>query len=83
MWKPRYIVTKAPHVGGASIPDDEPCLVIRGQDELALKVLDYYMNTYLGSEFFDRKVYEELADHRHVLAEWRRTHRDKIKTADR
>ena len=34
----RYAVQKAPGIGGAPIPDDEPCIVIRAQDRLALAV---------------------------------------------
>lgn len=77
-WTPRY------HVGrndGELMPEDEPCLVIRGQDILAPAVLLHYLKIYETFTDHDPKVIRELEDHLEVLREWQRSHR--IKLADR
>ena len=83
----RYVVQKAPGVGGNPIPEDEPCIEIRAQDKLALGVIDHYLAIYraicshsaipgAGSE-----VIEELEQHREAIEEWQREHPTKF--ADR
>jgi hypothetical protein len=44
----RYLVRKAPHVGGRPIPEDEPLLVVRAQDHLCLPTLDFYIDRYMA-----------------------------------
>lgn len=84
IWTPRYIVTKAPGVGGSSIPKDEPVLVIRAQDMLSLKVMDFYMDTYIEQvPNPSGLVIKELRDHRKVLKAWRTQNFAKLKFADR
>lgn len=82
-WTPRYIVSKGNGVGGPPIPPDEPVLVIRGQDVLALQMLDHYLALYARSEFVDPAVASDLSKHRDALVVWRRNNRDRIKAADR
>lgn len=59
------------------IPDDEPVLLVRGQDKLALRTLDFYIEASLR-ENPDPKVTELLADHRDRLAVWQATHATKV-----
>ncbi len=80
-WNPRYIVSKAPSVGGRPIPADEPCLVIRGQDRLAGEVMSFYIAEYEQLEGADPAVVDDLIRHADRLAEWQREHG--TKTADR
>ena len=70
----RYVVQKAPHVGGAPIPEDEPCIVIRGQDVLALAMMDYYLDTYCNHPDADPTVLVELASHRDAIEAWQEQH---------
>ena len=82
----RYVVQKAPGVGGTPIAEDEPCIVIRAQDKLALASIDYYLTLYatiteaVGSPSAP-DVIAELYQHRHAIEEWQRTHPTKL--ADR
>lgn len=80
----RYVVQKAPGVDGAPIPPDEPCIVIRAQDKLALAAIDSYLALY-GAVFSvglgDLRVIEELEAHRDAISEWQAHHPTKI--ADR
>jgi hypothetical protein len=74
----RYLVQKAEGVTGNPIPEDEPCIVIRGQDRLALTMLDSYITYY--SKYCpapDKAVVAELWDHRRTLVEWQTEHRPK------
>lgn len=81
---PRYIVHKVGWVGGNPIPDDEPCFVIRGQDLLALKMIDAYINLlYETPDKVDEGVVEDLLAHQLRIAEWQYCHRDQVKFADR
>ena len=82
-WKPRYQVRKSPHVGGDPIPEDEPCLVIRAQDQLATATLSAYIARYRRLPNHSREVVNELFAHLEQLVIWQDTHRDQIKTADR
>lgn len=66
----RYSVEKHPDVGGDPIPTDEPCIVIRGQDRLALSVLDFYLAMYRTYPGFDPRVVVELESHREDLILW-------------
>jgi hypothetical protein len=87
-WMPRYLVTKAPGVGGEPIPADEPVLVIRAQDELSLLMLDQYLLLYRTFyEHFgtgaDWRVIEDLQAHRDELERWQSDNPDSVKKADR
>lgn len=84
-WHPRYRVTKAPHVGGPPIPDDEPCLVIRAQDPLAAYVLNAYLTAYRARYGAKRDlgVDRDLQAHADTLNAWQAAHPDRVKMADR
>ena len=88
-WTPRYLVQKAPGIGGPPIPEDEPCLVIRGQDILAPEILFDYIQKYEKEYGKDRTaprarpVSVECLPHLAVLIEWQGDHPDKVKMADR
>ena len=82
-WAPRYLVQKAPGIGGPPIPEDEPCLVIRGQDILAPEILFDYIQKYEKEHGKDRAVSVECLRHLAVLIEWQGDHPDKVKVADR
>lgn len=77
----RYIVQKSPHVSGPLVPDDEPCIVIRGQDILAVAALDHYLKIYRTMPHNDPKVIEELMIHRDRLRQWQEDNPTKL--ADR
>lgn len=80
----RYVVQKAPGIGGDPIPEDEPCIVVRAQDQLALGVIDYYLAIYraiLAHGAGDQQVLDELEQHRDAIEEWQVEHRTKL--ADR
>jgi hypothetical protein len=83
MWKPRYVVIKRASIPGPPIPPDEPCIVVRGQDVLAVKIHDDYVALYQDLEGADPKVLEELEGHRAALVAWQEAHPDKVKVADR
>lgn len=79
---PRYIVTKAPGTPGLPIPEDEPCLVIRAQDVLALAMMREYIRraTEIG---VSPEVMSELYGHEYRLETWRAENPSKIKLPDR
>lgn len=77
----RYLVRKAPGVDGPPIPEDEPCLVIRAQDVLAVRMMRLYVDMYTLLGDYDEQVVEELNDHLDRLVEWSMEH--STKTADR
>ena len=83
----RYVVQKAPGIGGDPIPADEPCIVIRAQDKLALSVIDQYLALYRAICAYSvipgagSLVIEELEQHRAAIEEWQRDHPTKF--ADR
>ena len=83
----RYVIQKAPGIGGDPIPEDEPCIVVRAQDRLALSVIDYYLAAYRGLEATlglgptAGEVLEELEQHRNAIEAWQRNHPTKY--ADR
>jgi hypothetical protein len=79
----RYVVRKAEGVGGMPIPEDEPCLVIRGQDRLAPTMLRIYLDCYTCNPIHDHAVVVELENHLHELVEWQWNNSDKVKEADR
>jgi hypothetical protein len=84
MFKPRYVVVKAPGVGGhGPIPEDEPCIVIRAQDRLACSVLSFYLSEYQDRAVVDDAVISELEAHREAVLAWQVAHPDKVKWADR
>lgn len=82
-WKPRYLVQKAPGVGGDPIPEDEPCLVIRAQDIMALATLRTYIEYYSIGRPWDYAVVVDLEAHLQALIDWQADHPDKVKWADR
>ncbi len=53
------------------IPDDEPVLLIRGQDVLAVPLIASYLDLYDGS---DPAVVDQLQVHLDRMIEWQRTH---------
>lgn len=77
----RYVVEKAPGVDGAPIPEDEPCLVIRAQDVLAVRMMRLYIDFYTLLDDHQEDVVEELNDHLDRLVYWQLEH--PTKTADR
>lgn len=81
----RYVVQKASWVGGEPIPPDEPCLVIRGQDVLAVEMLREYIRRYEGIATSTRQRPLIMDLHRHLLAlmEWQDANPGKVKVADR
>jgi hypothetical protein len=79
----RYIVEKNNHVPGAPIPEDEPCLVIRGQDLLAPFMLQQYIDNYSQFTEADDAVIADLREHLGILLEWQMDNGDKVKLADR
>lgn len=83
LWTPRYIVTKAPGIGGDPIPPDEPCLIVRGQDTLALPMMTMYRKLYEAIPTHDFDVANELRRHWSVLLKWQAEHPDRVKVADR
>jgi hypothetical protein len=81
MWTNRYVVRKADGIPGDPIPDDEPLLVVRGQDVLARRILRWYIEQYEAFRHPDPQVLYELRQHEAVLREWQETHPTKM--ADR
>jgi hypothetical protein len=81
----RYVVQKAPGIDGPPIPADEPCIVIRAQDVLALAMLDAYVGLYGAVQLVtgkgDDQVVDELEQHRRAIEDWQRDHPTKV--ADR
>lgn len=77
----RYVVRKADGVGGKPIPEDEPCLVIRGQDMLAVRMMRVYIDFYTLLEDYEDAVVDELNEHLDDLLSWQSAHG--VKTADR
>lgn len=78
----RYIVSKAPGIGGPAIPEDEPCLVVRAQDVLAPAILKNYIR--LANDLgVSEDVLTELDNHLDTLYKWRDENRFKLKLADR
>lgn len=82
-WKPRYIVTKAPGVGGDPIPEDEPVLVIRAQDVISEPMLQKYIREYADLRNPDPQVTAELQEHLTALVRWQDRHPERMKVADR
>lgn len=82
----RFVVSKADHVGGDPIPDDEPVLVIRAQDVLALEMLDDYTDAYRNLTGFtdehESPVLARLKEHREELVRWQGENRSRMKLAD-
>lgn len=82
-WAPRYVVTKADGVGGKPILEDEPCLVIRAQDYLALAVMGFYIAEYAELSDATSQVLGDLVDHWDALRVWRLVNVSAIKVAGR
>lgn len=82
-WKPRYLVTKAPGVGGEPIPHDEPVLVIRAQDKMAEEMLEAYIDSYREFDDYSDAVVEDLEAHLRELRRWQEANRERIKMAGR
>lgn len=78
----RYEVFKSAGVPGDQIPEDEPCLVIRGQDLLAPFMLQQYIDNYEQFEDADEEVIIDMREHLAILLEWQMDNADKIKLAD-
>lgn len=82
-WTPRYLVRKAPGVGGDPIPDDEPVLVIRAQDRMAIEMMQTYIERYQRDSDHDPAVVRDLESHKRRLIGWQSAHPEKVKKADR
>lgn len=82
---PRYRVEKREGVKGPAIPDDEPYMVIRAQDKLAVIMMDTYLAAYdsLPAGARDPRVIDELLTHRADLVAWQEANRGRCKYADR
>jgi hypothetical protein len=80
-FQPRYVIQKAPGIGGSPIAEDEPCLIIRGQDILAIPMMNEYIRRYGEFQDADIEVWAELFEHRRALILWQQTHGKKV--ADR
>lgn len=78
----RYVVQKAEGVEGDPIPADEPCLVVRGQDKLALETLEFYRTRYRQEEGFSDEVEARLVAERDDLVAWQAANPDRVKLAD-
>ena len=74
----KYIVTRTDET---PLPTDEPCFVIRAQDKLALNMVSYYWQLSSAAGQPDEFL-RQVDDHYAAVAEWQRTHQDKIKAAD-
>lgn len=83
MWNPIYIVQKAQGIPGGPIPTGEPCLVIRGQDMLAVPMLAHYITEYMKLPDPDEMVLHDLGKHMTALIEWQRVNKSRVKFADR
>lgn len=81
-YKARFIVQKAPHVGGEPIPEDEPCIVIRAQDVLAPLFMHNYILKYSELEDASQPVIDRCNEHLHALLRWQMENGDKLKVAD-
>lgn len=77
----RYTARKREGIPGPQIPDDEPFLVIRAQDILAIPAINWYFCQYFAIEGHDEQVLDELYDHRKAILEWQKSHPTKV--ADR
>lgn len=84
IFRPRYMVLKYPHGGGAQIPPDEPVFVIRAQDGLALEMVRFYAYTYQVEygQMADEKVVDELQAHYKAIEDWQKANPEKVKMAD-
>lgn len=74
MRQARYVVRKADGIGGKPIPEDEPCIVIRGQDVLARDMIDHYIAVYGNTGNADPEVLHELRQHRDAIVDWQDEH---------
>jgi hypothetical protein len=79
----RYIVEKNDGIPGAPIPEDEPCLVIRGQDIMAPFILQHYIDNYSQFAEADDDVIADLREHLGILLEWQMNNAESVKLADR
>lgn len=61
----------------AQIPTNEPVFLIRGQDALAVEVMEFYLRRYIEQAAYDEVVVVELARHIRRVRAW-----PKKKTAD-
>ena len=60
----------------------KPCIVVRGQDKLALHVIDGYIAMYQSTATtVDEDVVHELRQHRDAIEQWQTEHPPKF--ADR
>lgn len=80
VWHSRYSVRNN-DPNASPIYDDEPCLVIRGQDFLAVSMLCAYMTAYEQLPGRDVNVELELHEHLRALIFWQGRHT--VKVADR
>jgi hypothetical protein len=83
--QPLYRVRKAPGVPGKPIPADEPILVVRGQDALAIPHTMAYGDRYLATygDKADPKVMESIQRLAFQMFLYQTEHPDRVKMADR
>lgn len=75
MRQARYVVQKAEGVGGNPIPEDEPCIVIRAQDKLALDMIEHYLDRYgCDANPYDERIETDLRQHREAIVAWQTNH---------
>lgn len=60
------------------IPDDEPVLLIRGQDVLAVPMIDEYLDRYAELAGTDASLIDVLEAHRERVEAWQRSHTPKV-----
>lgn len=63
------------------IPDDEPVLLIRGQDEAALYVIGAWLGFYSGDPRIDPALITSIKLHEHRIRDWQLTHGHKVADA--
>lgn len=56
------------------IPDDEPVLLIRGQDEAAPFVIGAWLSYYSGDPRVDLELIASVKRHERRVVEWQRDH---------
>lgn len=66
----------------SKIREDEPVLLIRGQDILFLAVLQAYADAYAEQEKADPKISEQLDAHLDYAEQWQAKNAHLLKTAD-
>lgn len=64
------------------IPAAEPVFLVRGQDALAVEVLEHYIDMYQEQPGHDPRILAELDEHLDAIIDWQALNPDKVKVAD-